>query len=414
MAAKQTYIIGGGIIGLSIALYLQSEGRNVTIIERDEPGGACSRGNAGMFAFNEIFPLAHWSTLLRAPSMLFDANSPLSLRWSYLPKLAPWLTRFIFACRPTSFHAGSAALAALNAQAQQDYDPLIERAKAHDLIIRNGFLTVCATERGLRREQQLIGKLAQHGLSAEILNAQETRQLEPALSADIKGAAYFPEGRNTSDPFALAQRFAARFSADGGEIIRAEVSGLTKDGDREWIIETTGGHHQSSEVVIAAGAWSRAVLRMTSTDAPLDTERGYHLMLPSPDIEITRPMTFQERNFIATPMNDGLRLAGTVEFGGLDAPPNYQRAEILHKLATRYLPGIRSSGATRWMGFRPTLPDFKPAIGRLHANPSVFYAFGHQHLGLTQAGVTGRIIADLVMGRDPAIDLAPFDLDRFN
>ncbi|HWK46531.1 MAG TPA: FAD-dependent oxidoreductase [Stellaceae bacterium] len=413
MEAGKTIIVGAGIVGLATALQLQADGHRVLLLDPAEPASGCSSGNAGNLAESEIFPLAEPGIWHRLPRMLLDPMGPLVIRMAYLPRLIPWGLRFLAAARPGTFTASTAALASLNQLAVQSYLPLLQRAGAGDLVTRQGGLVACRTRSMLDSTIAQIPLQIGHGIPAEALSPGALRELEPGLSPDLAGGVYYPSAARCADPQALGTRFAEAILRDGGEIRRAEVLGLTPAEDGSWQIMTDQGVITAQRVVITAGVWSGKLMRHLGYKAPIETERGYHLMLPAPNVTLHRPCIMAETSFCVTPMNHGLRLAGTVEMAGIKAPMNPRRSDILFDLAKPYLPGLDRSGATRWMGFRPSFPDSRPAIGRAARHRNLTYAFGHQHLGLTQAAITGRCIADLVADRPPPIDLAPFSLARF-
>jgi D-amino-acid dehydrogenase len=237
-------------------------------------------------------------------------------------------------------------------------------------------------------------------------------RLEPALSSDIAGAIFFPENARCVSPGALGRRFADSVLAKGGAIVRAAVTEL-KPGNDGWCLVTSNETFRARNVVVAAGRWSDDLLKPLGYKAPLASERGYHLMLPASQVSLVRPVVMAEPFFAATPMTDGLRLAGTAESATADASPDPRRSDILFKLAQPYLPGLSDAGATRWMGVRPSFPDALPAIGRASRHNNLFYSFGHQHVGLTQAAVSARVLTDIIQGRPSSIDAGPFSLDRF-
>ena len=412
--AGKTVIIGAGIVGLATALQLQADGHHVLLLDPAEPASGCSSGNAGNLAESEIFPLAEPGIWHRLPRMLLDPLGPLVIRMAYLPRLIPWGLRFLAAARPGTFAASTDALASLNRLAVQSYLPLLQRAGAGDLVTRQGGLVACRTQALLRATIAQIPQQIAHGIQAEALSSGALLDLEPGLSPELVGGVYFPSAARCADPQALGTRFAEAILRDGGEIRRAAVRGLTPAEDGSWQVATDQGTIAAARIVITAGLWSGKLMRQLGYKAPIETERGYHLMLPTPGVTLNRPCIMAEASFCVTPMNHGLRLAGTVELAGTEAPMNPRRSDILFDLAKPYLPGLDRSGATRWMGFRPSFPDSRPAIGRASRHRNLTYAFGHQHLGLTQAAVTGRCIADLVADRPPPIDLTPFSLARFS
>lgn len=405
-------VVGGGIIGTSVALRLQSEGYGVTLFDPDGGGVGAAVGSASYIASAEIFPLAHASLLLALPRMIFDALGPLVIRPLYAPRLVGWGARFLAAMRPSAYAQNTAALASLNRLALNELQELAHIAHAEELIDRSGGLLVCEHEKTLRSLEPQIEALRSHGFDAQRLSSARLHSLEPALSKKIAGAFLFPEGARCLDPARLGARLSAAAVSRGTQITREKVKGLDARRDGSWQIHARSSY-AANRVVVTAGVWSGELLRPLGYRVPIETERGYHLMLPNSGVSIGRPIVFHERHFTATKLSGGLRLAGTVEFAGVKAPPDPRRSDVLYDLASPYLPGIGREGATRWMGFRPSFPDSLPAIGKAAKHKNLFYCFGHQHLGLTQAGVSATAMAALIAQRRPPIDLDPFRLERF-
>ncbi len=406
-------VIGAGIVGVCCAAWLQRDGCRVTVIDRDEPGRGASYGNAGMLQVDSCVPLATPGILGRVPAMLLDPLGPLAIRWGYLARLAPWLARFVAASRPARVEAIAIALASLLGRAAAAYGDLVAACGAEDLLRPTGTIFVYATEAGFEAARFGHDLRRRRGFANEELRDGEIRQLEPALSPDIKHAVFSPDCLLVADPLRLTQALAEAFVRAGGTILRETVTEIRIGAGGPSHVVTDAGIHDVDRLVLAAGAWSRRLARRLGARVPLDTERGYHLMLPEPGIELRMPIIAGERKFAITPMGGAIRLAGTVEFGGLHRAPDYRRARVMAGMAREIVPGLDPSGAVEWMGFRPSMPDSLPVIGPSPRHDKVFFAFGHGHSGLTLGAVTGSLIADLVMGRAPPIDLAPFRADRF-
>jgi len=407
-------VAGAGVVGVCSALYLQREGWNVTLVDPDGPGEGCSFGNAGLLADTAVVPVATPDILASVPKMLLDPMAPLAIRWSYLPKLAPWLLRFLAASRPSRVEEISQALATICARVFEDFQPLIADAGAQDLVQRRGYLGAYRNPAKLAGMRWELALKRSRGMKAEELGPEELRQLEPALARDVVGGYFLPGCGHTVNPLALTQRFVAAFERLGGTVRRARVVDFTdfgEDGPRA--VVTDGGQLLCDLVVIAAGAYSRTLAARLGADVPLDTERGYHTVIADPGIQLRLPLMCGDGSFGITPMATGLRLAGTVELGGTEAAPNHRRLEPMRAHAKALLPGLKVEGGTQWMGRRPSMPDSLPVIGRSPQHRNVLLAFGHGHLGLTLSAPTGRLIADLASERTPAIDVTPFRPERF-
>ncbi|WP_428821321.1 NAD(P)/FAD-dependent oxidoreductase [Microbulbifer sp. MCCC 1A16149] len=413
-AEHEVVVIGGGIVGAAIAEQLQSRGHRVFLVDRDTPGNGCSYGNAGHFATDVVFPLANMQTILALPKMLADPLGPLSIRWQYLPKMLPWLMRFALAALPGNVRRSCDNLRALNSRSIDSYNRLLTRLELQDLMTRKGALTIYESQQSEKKNRATVEQLRGFGVEIESLDRAEIRDLEPALGENIAGGLFFPKTAHTVNPFRLVQSLVSRFCDQGGVFLQQNVTDAhtLSDGTTR-VVLADGSALRAQKVILAAGAWSRPLARQLGFSVPLDTERGYHLMLPEPGCTLSRPMVSFERSFVMTPMEEGVRLAGTVELAGLEAPADNRRADILFQHAQSILPGLQSQGAQRWMGFRPSLPDSLPVIGASPKNPNQLFAFGHQHLGLTQAAITAELLADQLEGKRPELDLTPFSITRF-
>lgn len=406
-------VIGAGIIGTAIAVALQQDGFHPAIFDPDGAGGGAAIGSASYIAVGEIFPLAHASLIAALPRMLRDPLGPLVVRPSYLPRMAGWGLRFLSAMRPEKYEQHTRALASLNRAALESLREIAAIAGADDFIDCSGGLLVCERAESLRALEDGLDTLAAHSVQAQILSTQALHQLEPSLAPHLAGAVFFPGSARCTEPTAFEARLATHVLTNGAQLVKERVEEISPQRDGSWEIITPEAAYQARRVVVAAGVWSGKLLTALGYTVPIETERGYHLMLPDSRVTLNHTVVFHERHFVATPLLSGLRLAGTVEFAGTSAPMNPRRSDILYDLATGYLPGIRRDGATRWMGFRPSFPDSLPAIGRAPNHTNLYYCFGHQHLGLTQAGISAKLVADLLQQRPSRLDLRPFSLSRF-
>jgi len=407
-------VLGAGVVGLCCAVSLQRDGYKVTLIDRADPGTGTSFGNAGLIQIDAVVPIATPGILRNVPRMLLDPAGPLVVRWRYLHRIAPWLARFVLAARPDSVERISVALASLLDRSNEAWLTLVEAAGAQDVWRQSGELHVYRKKTAWDAAQPMHELRRRRGSVLEDLTVDEMRQLEPALSPDLYRGAFTSNANSITHPLHLSQKLFELFRRNGGDFVKEDVirveSGPT--GEPETLV-TNAGKHPIDALVIAAGAFSKKFAKAMGVSVPLDTERGYHLWLPDPGVEMRRPIVVGDHRFGIVPMTGGLRLVGTAEFAGLDLPPYWERADILAKLAAPFVPGLNLEGAERWMGYRPSLPDSLPVIGRAPGRENVYLAFGHGHLGLTMGAVTGQLIADLAAGRTPDIDLAPFRAERF-
>ena len=407
-------VIGAGMIGVCCALFLQRDGYSVTLIDRQGPGEGASYGNGSMLTCEAVVPIQTPGIVWRVPGMLLDPLGRLSVRWGYLPRLVPWLTRFLRESRWPRVEAASIALARLLDQALLDFDPLLRQAGAEAMVRRTGFLMVYESEAGFRRAAPLIDLQRRRGVEMEILDQETLRAREPKLAPIFARAIHYPEVAQALDVFRLVQVLAESFVSQGGTLKREEVRDFAFASDRRVeAVVTDRGRHPCDALVVAAGAWSRPLVRRLGSDTLLETERGYSVLMPDPGVVPNTPLYSTERGIVFSPMEIGLRVAGTVELGGLEAPPDWRRAEALLTHARRWLPGLNTEGAEPWIGFRPSMPDSVPVISASPRYDNAFFAFGHGHGGIGLGARTGRLIADLAAGRSPNIDMAPYRVDRF-
>ncbi|MDX8499697.1 FAD-dependent oxidoreductase [Mesorhizobium sp. VK4C] len=404
-------IVGAGVVGLATALRLAGEGREVLLIDPNEPGSGASFGNAGTIAEYACMPVGNPGVLRALPKLLLDPDSPFSLRWAALFQLTPWLIRFIRQCLPAPTRANALALAGLLAEALPAWEEMAEEAGVADLLRRNGCLYIYRHEGDFAAAAGGWAMRAKFGVHQEVLTAEQVAALEPRLAEFQPQGLLFPDSINVSDPKAVMQRLAAAAADRGVKLVRANATGLTADGGGVRL-SGPGLGVTARTVVIAAGARSRALAAQAGDRIPLDTERGYHLEFPTAAPLLNRPVCPVDLGFYMTPMEGRLRVAGTVELGELTAPANPRRLALLDRGVRQFFPEL-GRPSSEWLGFRPSLPDSRPVIGRSSRSPGVIHAFGHGHLGLTLAPITARLVADLVAGRGDPARVAPFAADRF-
>lgn len=405
-------VIGAGVVGLSAALALQARGLSVTVLDRTGPAAGASAGNAGAFAFTDILPLASPGILRKAPRWLLDPLGPLSVPPAYALRIAPWMFRFWRACAPSRVAASTAAQTALMDLSKAELEPFLAATGTAGMLRKDGNLQVYESDAEFRASLPGWQARADHGIEFRHLDAAGMADLQPGLSPQFLRGTFTPGWYSIADPRLYTLALADRFRAMGGRIEVAEVNGLTPAGDGVGLT-LAGGTMHARHVVLAAGAHSHLIARSVGDRIPLETERGYNTTLPVDAFDLRMQITFGGHGFVVSRLSTGIRVGGAVELGGLSLPPNFARSDAMLKKAQSFLPGLRATGGTQWMGFRPSLPDSLPAIGPARASPRVIHAFGHGHLGLTQSAGTARLVADLVTGQPPAIDLSPFSPQRF-
>jgi len=406
-------VVGAGIVGVCCASYLRRDGHPVTLVEREGPGEGTSKGNAGALSPGSCVPLAMPGIVRKVPGWLTDPEGPLSIRPAYLPRALPWLVRFVRSARPERVEEISDALRALHRHVFESYEPLVRQARCEDLIRRTGTMVVYRSEQAFLSSRREWDLRRARGAEVKELSAAELQELEPALASTHAHGMLSPDHGYVANPHRLVTRLAEQFVADGGRLERGHVRALRRNADETVTLQLDGREITAAKVVIATGAWSSALTSTIGVSLPLESQRGYHVTLTDPGFEPRIPVSSSEGKFYATPMEGGLRVAGTVEFAGLDAPADFRRARrLLAQVKTLY-PQVRTESFTEWMGHRPCMPDSLPVIGPAPGNPGVFLAFGHGHNGMTSAPVTGRLIAEMVASRASFIDAAPYSAQRF-
>lgn len=406
-------IVGAGIIGLAIGVELHRRGRRVVVLDPDGPARGASYGNAGYLSPASVYPPASYVGLAGLPRLLLDRNGPLVVRPGHLPRFLPWALRMLAANRPGPQQAGVAAVTTLNLHSVRDYAPLLQAAAAQDLIDKRGSLAVCGSPQMLETYRRKALAQQALGFDCQVVDADEARALEPALGGEIAGGVFYADAARCADPGQLGERFAAFIAREGGQLVRSKATSLRPVGAQDWIVHTPQREWRARRVIVAAGRWSDALMVPLGYKVPLESERGYHLMLPTPGVALNRPVVIADAFFTATPMLGGMRLAGTAEFAAADAPPDARRSWMLYDLARRHLPGLNADQARTWMGVRPALPDARPALGKASRHDGLYYCFGNHYQGLTQAATCARVMGHLLFDEPAPIALEPFDLKRF-
>ena len=414
MTDQTVIVIGAGIVGTATARALQREGHAVTLVDSGEPGRATSYGNAGFIAIDHVLPLARPSTLKRIPQMLMDRDGPLTVHRPSLPSLLPWMARFgLAAYSRTEVQKGIESFGALMAEANIAWKAEIQASGLGELFKTKGALYVYESEAAFVGGEEERALQRAKGTEFEIVDGNRARALAPGLSPHIVRGVHYSHGMHTINPYRVVTTLAERFAAEGGTLLRGRVRGFGREGDRVTSVETTDRSLPASSVVIAAGRASGELARLLGFNAPLVAERGYHVMLAPDNVRFDLPVSPAERGFFVTPMEEGLRVAGTVELAAPHQPPSWHRADLLVKHLKDIFPGVGGAERSRWIGERPSLPDFRPAIGRAPRLANGYCGYGHQHVGQTLATATGRLNARQMAGEALPEALAACDPGRF-
>ncbi|MBN9672589.1 NAD(P)/FAD-dependent oxidoreductase [Roseibium aggregatum] len=406
-------VIGGGVVGVSAALALQGRGHEVLVLDRPDETLKASQMNAGAFAFCNVEPLATPGIMRKAPKWLVDPLGPLSVPPAYALNILPWMLRFWRASWPDRYRNAVNAQAAMMKHCQEALRRQVGATSGEPFLQPEGQLQLYEGEREYRASLAEWDLRKELGIPFELLESPEAiAAFQPGLDSRFTHAGFTPDWTNTVDPKRWHAHLSETFLARGGRIERAEVTALTPQ-DQAVRVKTASEPYSARKVVVSAGAWSHHVSRSLGEPFPLETERGYNTTLPPGAFDLKTHLTFSGHGFVVSRINDGIRVGGAVELGGLKLAPNYRRANVLLQKAKTFLPDLKTEGGSQWMGYRPTLPDSLPVIDRSPRDRRVIYAFGHGHLGMTQSAGTGELVAALVHDEQPAIDLGAFSARRF-
>ena len=407
-------VIGGGIIGVCSALALQREGIATTLIERGSIGGEATFGNCALMALSEIVPLAKPGVMKKLPGWILNPEGPLAIRPGHLPAALPWLLRFLRNARPHRVAQICHGLGILTALAQEDFDEVIEAAQIEDIWAENEVLYLYDKKEQYLADQFSWQLRANEGYQATELEGSALAGVESDVDTDGKFGLIAHGWRSFTDPQRLTRELAQHFTRLGGEILNAEVSRIENTRSKPRFLHFTDGSQRDvSKLVIAAGCWAGQLLKDIGINIPLAPLHGYHTDIADSGVSLSRPVLYASGGFVNTPVETGLRIAGTVEIAPLDAKPNFRRAEILVKKAQRSLfPGLKHTDGSQWIGARPFMPDTLPVIGPAPGVADVWLAVGHGQLGITMGPTTGKLVSAMITGRSPAVDLTPYRANR--
>ena len=405
-------IIGAGIQGISNALFLQKKGFNVTIFDRDEPGStAASYGNAGHFSPYASVPINRPDILSDIPAMLLSSSGPLALKWSHVPKMIPWFLKFIRNCSTKKMMHTAKNMHQILDKALPAYDELFDEIELDGLVEKKGILYVW-NDQSLKSRELEIKVRNELGVDQQLVSPKEIHDLEPNVKPIYHGGVYYQRGRHARNPKKILLKLYELFLKKGGKFFKMNIEDITFN-DEKPVIKAETQSFLFDKIVIACGSFSKKLTDNLDEKIPLDTERGYHVHFKDCDHLLSRPVIFQNRGFGITPMEQGLRVVGTVEFGGLDNPVSKSRVKNLINNA-KYMMGDLPEHEDEWLGFRPTLPDYLPVIGPSKKHKNVFYCFGHHHLGWTLGPISGKIISGMIAEENTNLDLKPYSSLRFS
>lgn len=411
--SRHVVVIGAGIVGVSTGIWLRRAGADVTIVDRATPGTGTSHGNAGVLAACAMVPVTGPGLLAKAPGMLMNNDFPLFMRWSYLPRLLPWLAKYMSHANDADTQRIARGLNHIVADTVEQHKSLCDDLGLGSWVNESDYCFAYANRSVFENEGYTWAIRREMGFIPQIIEGQEVRDYEPSLSDDITCMAIMKDHGFIRSPGGYVQALAAAFEQMGGTIRQAEVKDFDLAGGKVCAVQTTQGAIACDDVVLATGVWSKPMMKKLGLNIPLETERGYHIVFENATGGPSRPVMLASGKFVATPMDQGLRCAGIVEFGGLDAGPSKAPFALLRRQAARAFPHLKATSEIEWLGHRPAPSDSLPLIGQV-GETRVFTAFGHHHIGLTGGPKTGRLVAGLITGVTVNTDLAPYHPQRFS
>lgn len=412
-ARRKVAIVGAGMVGVSTAIRLQRSGHEVVLIDRLGVGEGASFGNGGVLASSSVLPVTMPGLLMKTPKMLFSPRQPLFLKWGYLPKLAPWLLRYLSHANSRDVRARAEALLPIIGNSLDDHRQLAAGTGAERWIMPSDYLFIYNDRAHFEGDRFGWDIRRDLGFEWEVLEGRAFKDADPAFGPALKCAVRLQNHGVIRDPGRYVKDLWAHAETSGGHFIQADVTDFTRENGVVTGVRAGGETLFADEVVLATGAWSRTLAAGLGLNVPIETERGYHLELWEPSITPRAPVMIASGKFVATPMEGRLRLAGMVEFAGLDAPPSEAPFRLLERNIREAMPGLTWKESKRWMGHRPSMADSTPVIGPVPGLQGAWVGFGHDHIGLTGGPKTGQILSQLISAQRPNIDISAYSPERF-
>ncbi|MFV2052126.1 NAD(P)/FAD-dependent oxidoreductase [Aliiroseovarius sp. YM-037] len=409
---QQIVVIGAGIVGMSTAIWLRRAGKDVTVIDRGEPGQGTSFGNGGVLASAAVVPVTTPGLAVKGPKLLFDPNFPLFLRWSYLPRLAPWLIKYLAHANDADTRRISKGLELIVGDSVEQHKALVKGTSAERWVTESDYVFAYRDQAAFDADSYTWGLRREAGFVPEMIQGGAVQEYDPAFGPETGLLAVMKNHGHIRSPGKYVMALADVLRAEGGTVRQATLEDVDLKDGRIVAVVTDQGRIACDGAVLATGVWSKPLAKKLGLKVPLESERGYHIVLKSPSKMLRSPAMIAAGKFVATPMEDGMRCAGVVEFGGLDAPASKAPLAFLRRMIKQTFPDMTWEDEEEWLGHRPATTDSLPLIGEINGT-GVFSGFGHQHIGLTGGPKTGRLIADLMSNKGTNLDLSAFDPARF-
>jgi D-amino-acid dehydrogenase len=412
MSDKPIIVIGAGMCGVSTAIWLQRSGHSVILMDKGAPGMGASFGNAGLLAQWAVAPVTSPTLWRETPKLLLNPNSPLFMKWSYFPKMLPWLARFLSHANDAATRRIVLNLIPILGDAVDQHKSLVRGTELDRWVCDSKFSYAYKSQAHFKADAYAWSMKKLAGFEPTVVTGAAVQENEPILGTSIQCLAVLEGQGHITNPGQYIAELTKHFVKNGGKFVQAQVRDLQKIDGRIAQIETDQGTFECSRAVITAGIWSKELMKKLGLKVPLETERGYHVTFENPTQMPRHPMMVASGKFGVNPMETGLRCAGTVELGDHHAGPSKAPVKLLRRYAQETFPNLTYSGTQEWMGFRPSTPDSVPLIGEL-GNSGIYTGFGHQHVGLTAGPKTGRLIAQMIDGNSPNIDMTPYAPARY-
>ena len=413
---KSVGIVGSGIQGVCTGLQLIKKGIPVTIFDRHDPLSnefkPASYGNAGHFSPYAVLQFNRPDVLYDVPKMLVSSYGPLALKWNYIPQMFNWFLHYFKNCNKKSMMHTAKYMHQILSLSNDAYEEIFQEIDTSGLVEKRGIIYIW-TNKNLKSRKLEIKVRDELGIKQKLLTQKEVLDLEPNLNPIFDAGILYENSMFARDPHAILKKIFKLFLSKGGKFIQENIQSLKQVEKNKTVLNSEKAEYSFEKIVVAAGAHSKKLTDQLGENIPLDTERGYHVHFKGMNNLLNRPVICLDRGFSLSPMNQGLRAVGTVEFGGLKNPPSKERIKYIVKCAKEFLPQLNTH-YDEWMGFRPSLPDFLPVIGPSFKNKNIVYAFGHDHLGWTLGAVTGKIVSGIVAEEKTNLDLSPYSSKRFN